>query len=178
MASTDNTIFIVLRGPSGSGKTTIAKKLFENAKEKTALIQQDHYRSIFNPAGGGSKTNSKVIHQMIEHNTKVALRQGYNVILEGVLGPKNYGEIIDRIISEHTGSSHIFHFDISFPETLKRHKTKAESSEFGEAEMRVWYLASKKSGHALEKVIPESSIIEETVQYIVDVTGYDCSAVP
>ncbi len=178
MTATSSNLFIVLRGPSGSGKTTIAKKLFENSKTKTALIQQDHYRFIFNPAGGGSKTNAKVIHQMIEHNTKAALRQGYNVILEGVLGSKNYDEIIDRIIAEHSGSSYIFYFDISFQETLKRHNTKAERSEFGEEEMRVWYPASYKSGHALEKLIPEAFSVDETVQYINDQAEYDCDIVP
>ena len=77
-------ILIIIRGPSCSGKTTLAKKLFSSSNNKTAIIQQDHYREIFNPPGGGSKHNGEVIPLMIEHNTKVALENGYNVILEGV----------------------------------------------------------------------------------------------
>lgn len=99
------------------------------------------------------------------------------MILEGILNVKSYEEILDRMISEHTGRSHIFYFDISFPETVARHKTKEGNLGFGEAEMSVWYPYAHKSGHELERLIPESFTIDETVRYIVDVTGYDCNIV-
>jgi len=164
---------LILRGPSGSGKTTVAKRLFEMAKRKTALMEQDHYRFIFNPAGGGSKPNSVVIHQMIEHNTMVALKSGYNVILEGILSVKSYEHIIDRIISVHTGSCYIFYFEISFEETVKRHLTKEGNYTYGKAQMREWYPAACKSGHNLENIIPEEYTIEQTVKHILNISGFE-----
>jgi len=164
---------LILRGPSGSGKTTVAKRLFKIAKRKTALIEQDYYRFIFNPAGGGSKPNSDVIHQMIEHNTIVALQSGYDVILEGILSVKSYAQVIDRIISSHLGSCYIFYFDISFEETIKRHSTKEGSYRYGENERREWYPAAHKSGHRLENLIPEAFTVDQTVKHILNVSGYD-----
>ncbi len=172
MKSSDDNCLIILRGPSGSGKTTVAKRLFEIAKRKVALIEQDHFRFIFNPAGGGSRPNSEVIHQMIEHNATVALQSGYNVILEGILSVKSYQKIIERIISNHLGSSFIFYFDISFDETIRRHLTKDGNYEYGEAEMREWYSAAHKSGHRVEHLIPEEFTIDQSVNYVCSITGY------
>ncbi len=172
MKPNSNICLLILRGPSGSGKTTIARRLFEIVKRKTALIQQDHYRFIFSPAGGGSRPNSDVIHQMIEHNTKVALESGYNVILEGILSVKSYDQVIDRIISSHSGNSYIFYFDISFEETVKRHYAKDGNSNYGEAEMREWYPVAHKSRHMLEHIIPERFTIDQTVDHILTISGH------
>jgi predicted kinase len=173
MEANNTNCLIILRGPSASGKSTVAKKLFNVAKKKTAIIEQDHYRFIFNPAGGGSKPNSDVIHQMIEHNTVTALQAGYNVILEGILSVKSYEQTIERIISNHSGNSHIFYFDISFEETIKRHATKEGNYKYGKAEMKEWYSAAHKSGHPLEHLIPESFTVEQTVSHILEVSGYE-----
>ncbi len=170
--NSDNCL-LILRGPSGSGKTTVARKLFGMSKRKVALIEQDHYRFIFNPAGGGSRPNSDVIHQMLEHNTSIALQSGYNVILEGILSVKSYEKVIDRVISSHSGNCYIFYFDISFEETVKRHSTKEGNCEYGEAEMREWYPAAHKSGHRLENLIPEVFTIDQTVSHIIEISGVE-----
>ena len=90
---------IVVRGPSGSGKSTVACRLFEGAVRRVCLIEQDHYRFIFRPAGGGSLPNSATIHRMIEHNVMAALIDGYDVILEGILSVRSYGLVLDRLFS-------------------------------------------------------------------------------
>ncbi|MCP3849937.1 MAG: kinase [Gammaproteobacteria bacterium] len=173
MKPNNDNCLLILRGPSGSGKTTVARKLFGIANRKVALIEQDYYRFIFNPAGSGSRQNSDVIHQMIEHNTSIALQSGYNVILEGILSVKSYAKVIDRIISSHSGKSYIFYFDISFEETIKRHSTKEGNYKYGEAEMREWYPAAHKSGHELENLIPEVFTIDQTVSHIIKISGYE-----
>jgi adenylate kinase family enzyme len=173
MTLNNDNCLLILRGPSGSGKTTVAKRLFEIAKRRTALIEQDHYRFIFNPAGSGSKPNSDVIHKMIEHNTMLALQSGYNVILEGILSVKSYKKAIDRIISNHSGSCYIFYFDISFEETVKRHLTKEGNYTYGEAQMREWYPAARKSEHRLENLIPEVFTIDQTVNHILNISGFE-----
>lgn len=158
---------IILRGPSASGKTTIAKKLFDLSKDKTVLIQQDHYRFIFKPSGGGSKPNSEVIHKMIEHGVKVSLEAGYNVILEGIISVKSYQKIIERLIESHKGKSYIFYFNISLEETLKRHNSKIGDFKYGSEEMKEWYKTSQKSNHELETLIPETNSINQTIGEII-----------
>ncbi len=179
---------IILRGPSGSGKTTTAKMLFDGAKRRTVLIEQDYYRFIFNPPGGGKKPNSDTIHKMIKNDVLIALEDDYNVILEGILSVRAYSEVLEDIFSLHTEENYIFYFDISFEETLKRHierqqatpKSKSNSKllvqdikrserlqEFGEAEMREWYSAAHKSNHRFEKIIPENFSQDETIEYII-----------
>jgi len=158
---------VILRGPSGSGKTTISKILFDSAKRKTALIDQDHYRFIFKPAGGGSKYNGDTIHKMIKSDTLIALNDGYDVILEGILSDRSYGKLLEQIFIDHPKENFMYYFDISFEETLKRHETRKTSSHsFNEVDMKEWYLAAHKSGHKLEQVIPENFSQKETINFI------------
>lgn len=167
-----NTKLIILRGPSGSGKSSTAKALFEKAKGRTALIEQDYYRFIFKPAGGGSKLNPDTIHKMIKSHVLIALNDGYDVILEGILGVKSYSEILDSIFAEHPGNNFMYYFDISFEETVRRHKTRhVKAQQFSEDDMREWYGTAHRSNHKLETIIPESYALEDTVNKILSDTG-------
>jgi predicted kinase len=162
---------IILRGPSGSGKSTVAQALFEQTDHKIALIDQDHYRFIFKPAGGGSKYNSDTIHKMIFGDVSIALGDGYDVILEGILSERSYGEVFERLFRIHPHENYIFYFDISLDETLKRHATRPLQQAFGEAEMRELYPAAHRSGHRFEQIIPESFSLERTVSFIKQTSG-------
>lgn len=164
----NETKFVVLRGPSGSGKTTTAKSLFEKVSARAVLIEQDHYRFIFNPAGGGSMPNSAAIHKMVKNDVLIALEEGYNVILEGILGPKSYDKILGDIFRQHIGKNYIYYFDTSFEETVRRHSTR--TSGFGPEDMKAWYPASFRSTQHLERIVPESSTLEETVSKILSET--------
>ncbi len=157
---------IVLRGPSGAGKSTIAKILFESAPRKTVILSQDYYRFIFNPSGGGSKSNGATIHKMILHNTLQSLSDGYDVILEGILNIKSYDDVFEEIFKKHPGENYIFYFDVSFEETMKRHATRPEKSDFGEVEMREWYSAASRSNHEFEYIIPENFSVKEIIEFI------------
>jgi len=161
-------ILIIVRGPSCSGKTTVAKKLFTTAKNKTAIIQQDNYRGIFNPPGGGSKYNGEIITQMIEHNTTAALKHGYNVILEGVLNVKLYQDTLDRIIENHTGKTYLFYLDVSLEETIERGKTKSLSTLFTAEQLNDWYPASRTPYHDLETLLPEQFSSDDSFEFILN----------
>lgn len=169
----NTTKLIVLRGPSGSGKSTTAKRLFEKAKKRIALIDQDHYRFIFKPAGGGGKANSDSIHKMIKSDVLIALNDGYDVILEGILSVKSYDKILDEIFTEHKGENYMYYFDISFAETVRRHKTRSKTNEFGEEDMREWYPIAHRSNHKLEQIIPEIFSQEQTVGFIIENSNLD-----
>ena len=166
MPNMRNSKLIILRGPSGSGKSTAAKILLETTRHKTVLIEQDYYRSIFKPAGGGGKRNSPTIHKMIQSNVLVALEDGYNVILEGILTVRSYEDVLETIFLRHPKDNYIFYFDVSLEETLRRHATRPKLTQFSETEMREWYPPAHKSGHKFEHIIPEHFSIEETIEYI------------
>ena len=181
-----DTRLIILRGPSGSGKTTTAKTLFDGAKRRTVLIEQDYYRFIFNPPGGGEKPNSDTIHKMIKNDVLTALGDGYDVILEGILSVKAYEQILEEIFQQHTQNNYIFYFNISFEETVKRHKHRQavgmqsvdksklvqdqkrnqRLQEFDEHDMQQWYADAHRSGHELEHIIPETSSAQQTIEFI------------
>jgi predicted kinase len=170
------TKLIVLRGPSGSGKSTTARALFERAKHKVAYIEQDHYRFSFKPVGGGSKRNSDTIHKMIKSDTLIALNDGYDVILEGILSVKSYAHVLDDIFVAHKGENYMYYFDISFKETLRRHNLrKTKAMQFTDKDMQEWYPAAHRSHHALEQIIPERFTLDETVAYILDTSKLDIS---
>lgn len=158
---------IVVRGPSGSGKSTVARHLFERAARQVCLIEQDHYRFIFRPAGGGSLPNSATIHRMIEHNVMAALTDGYDVILEGILSERSYGLVLDRLFSAGVSENFLYSFDVSLEETLRRHRTRLTTDHgFTEDDMRGWYPHAHPWGHELEQLIPESASLEDIVTRI------------
>jgi hypothetical protein len=109
---------------------------------------------------------------MIKSDTLIALEDGYDVILEGILSVRSYGKILEEIFAQHAEENYMFYFDISFEETLRRHATRVvKSREFGAADMREWYPIAHKSGHELEQVIPEDFSAEKTVALIARTTG-------
>ena len=59
-----------------------------------------------------------------------------------------------------------YYFDIPFEETLKRHKTRAKSEEFGEKEMREWWVEKDYSDILDEITITEDKDKETIIQEI------------
>ncbi|MBP9853011.1 kinase [Candidatus Saccharibacteria bacterium] len=166
---------IVLRGPSASGKSTVASMLFKAAKNRVVLIQQDYYRFIFNPSGAGSRLNSETIHKMIESDVAIALEDGYDVIMEGILSVKSYADVLERIFAKHPEDNHLYYFDVSLLETLQRHKTKPKTDEYGEDEILKWYPTSFPSGHPFEKIVAEELSAVQAVEFISTTSGFGLS---
>jgi adenylate kinase family enzyme len=155
---------VILRGPSGAGKSTAAKELFKGAKRPTAFIEQDHYRFMLKPPGG--KLHSKTIHQMILQDTLTALGDGYDVILEGLLTMKSYGEVFKKLIREHPTENYMFYFDISFDETLRRNSSRITKGMFTEEDMRQWYKPHDVTGYDFEHVISDRNTLKQTLGQI------------
>ncbi len=160
---------IILRGPSGAGKSTVAAEVFKRVKRPAALIGQDYYRFIFKPAGGA--VNSKAIHDMIKANVLIALEDNYDVILEGIFNVKSYKPTFDEIFAAHPAGNYIFTFDISFGETLRRHRTKPNKDQWSETAMKDWYHPQDFMGYDFEQIISENSSVEQTVAKIRKATG-------
>ena len=78
------------------------------------------------------------------------------IIVEGIFNSKWYNNLFKKLSNEFKDNIFAFYFNIPFEETLKRHKTKKESKEFGEKEMRQWWLEKD-----LLEAIPETMIEKE-----------------
>ncbi len=158
---------IILRGNSGSGKSTVAKRLREVSDRKIALVEQDNVRRvILKEKETDDGANISLIAQIVEF----AIGRGYDVILEGILKFHRYGNMLERLRGL-CPETHVYYFDISFEETLRRHATKPNAHEFGEKEMREWYAHRDLTGFAGEKLISEDSSLEQTIEAIREATG-------
>ncbi len=163
MSERDDTRLIVVRGPCGAGKSTVASRLLDSPRP-TALIEQDPYRFIFNVREG--ELYSKTVRQMIRDNVLAALGNGFDVIVEGILGARGYRDVFEAIFRAHPRNNHVFYLDVSFEETVRRHRGRAKSALFTEADMRTWYRGRDLLGYDFERVIDEHSTIDDTVRLI------------
>lgn len=162
------TKLIILRGPTGAGKSTVAKALHVRSKRKIALIEQDYYKEVmFNDREGSVSAR----HEIVINDVLIALKHGFDVILDGIFSLPSHEKIFQKLFAEHPTENYMFYFDVSFAETVRRHQTRSKKELFGEAEMREWYHLGKATGYTSEQVIPESSSLEETIATIRKATG-------
>lgn len=163
---------IIIRGNSGSGKSTIAKELqaklrihySKEADNGTMLIPQDIVRREILRTKDGPKNPSI---QLIKETAIYGRSIGYDVIIEGILISKNYGTMLDQLVTLFD-EVYVYYLDISFEETLRRHKTKPNSHEFGEELMREWYTEKDVLGLVGEKVFTDKQTKDEILQSILD----------
>lgn len=158
----------VIRGNSGSGKGTIAEELRNQLSGKVALIGQDHFRRTVlkeKDVAGGDNID------LIALTVEFALTRGYDVILEGILAFERYGAMLTRLTAAWP-DYYLYYLDIPFEETLRRHSTKQNATEFGEAEMRQWYIDLDLTGLPRETILPSRYSVEDSVAQILrDVRG-------
>lgn len=161
------TKLIVLRGNSGSGKSTVAKRLREVSGRKIALVEQDNIRrGILKEKETDDGANIALISQIVEF----ALARDYDVILEGILKFRRYGDMIKDLVAQ-CPENYIYYFDIPFEETLKRHATKPIAQEVSEDLLKSWYMPQDFTAFESELIIPEDYSLDQTVSRIVAETG-------
>lgn len=162
------TKLIILRGPSGAGKSTVAKELQKRSSRNVALVEQDYFREVMflHRHEGG-----EIRRELLATNALIALRGGFDVIIEGILTPDRYHDFFARLFSEHPDENYMFYFDISFDETARRHATREKAKQFSANEMAEWYDFAKPSQFDFEEIIPEHSTVEQTIATIRKLTG-------
>ncbi|MEU0568110.1 AAA family ATPase [Nonomuraea sp. NPDC005983] len=158
------TALVVIRGNSGSGKSSVARALREvYGRRGLALISQDVVRrDILRELDKPGAVNIGLIDIMCRH----ALDAGYHVILEGILTASRYGEMLQALRRDHLGSTSSYYLDVSWEETLRRHETRPQRSQFSAIEMRQWYIERDVLPDGSETIIGENSPLEEIVQQI------------
>lgn len=159
---------LIIRGNSGAGKSTVAKQvrleiLRRGLAGQVALVEQDYFRRIVLKEKEAEGSNNR---GLLRQTVLFCLEHGYDVVLEGILWSGRYRDLLQELIAA-ASDAHVFYLDVSFEETLRRHETKPNAHEFGEAEMREWFRERDLLGVAGEHVIPEQCTPAETVERIV-----------
>lgn len=159
---------IILRGNSGSGKTTVAKALQEKFGRNTMRISQDMVRRDMLKVTDGEDTKALPL-------LKELLRYGAAhcpvVILEGILNAEWYAPLFKLARKLFGDAICAYYYDLPFEETLKRHQTKPNCHEFGEAAMRGWWKEKDYIGTIPEQTISPDMGLEETVEMIFEAAG-------
>ncbi|PWU56132.1 hypothetical protein DLJ47_07470 [Micromonospora sp. S4605] len=71
----------------------------------------------------------------------------------------------------HRGRSLFCYLDVSLPETLRRHLTRPQTTEFTAEHMSGWYAAHDVLGWPDELVLPETTGLNEAVKAIAAAAG-------
>ncbi|MBB5935063.1 kinase [Streptomyces zagrosensis] len=165
---TAETRLVILRGNSASGKSAVAAEMRERFGPGLALVAQDNLRRVVlhePDAPGGANIG------LIDTVARYALDAGYHVVLEGILSAARYGPMLGRLHRDHRGLTHLYYLDVPFAETLRRHASKPQPSEYGEAELRAWYQPLDLLRGDTETVIGADSLRTETADRILRDTG-------
>jgi hypothetical protein len=158
------TRLVILRGNSGSGKSSTAKLLRCRLRRRgVAWIEQDYLRRIvLREHDVPSGANIGLIDQVARY----ALDCEYDVILEGILSAARYGDMLQRLCTDHLGATRHYYFDISFAETVARHKTKPLAKEVTVEQLRSWYRSRDLLPFTDQHIIDETSSLDDTVTRI------------
>lgn len=161
---------IILRGNSGSGKTTAAKLLQERLGPNTMRISHDMVRmEILHTWGreGVERSEPLMIHLL-----KYGKLHSEVTILEGILPSKEYHRLFEAAVEEYGQAIFAYYYDIPFEETLRRHRTKPNRNDFGEADMRRWWIEKDFLSCISETVLKQDLGLEDAVELIYrDVTA-------
>ena len=159
---------IVLRGNSGSGKTAVARALQKRFGRNTMLISQDAVRRDMLFARDGADTPAlPLLMELLRYGS----RHSEVTILEGILRADWYAPLF--VAARETFGENIFayYWDIPFAETLRRHATKPNRDEFGEAELRDWWLEKDYAPALRETILGEDVSLEAAVERIYQDVG-------
>ncbi|MEQ7009773.1 methyltransferase domain-containing protein [Actinopolymorpha sp. B17G11] len=164
----ESTRLIVLRGNSGSGKSTAAQAIREAYGRGLAWVCQDIIRrTILREHDYPGMANIG----LIEQTARYALDHGYHVVLEGILYADRYESMLARLHRDHRGPTYFYYFDVSLAETVRRHATRPQATAFTPADMESWYRQQDCLTLVTERLIDESSSLDDTVDRILSDTG-------
>jgi energy-coupling factor transporter ATP-binding protein EcfA2 len=164
----EQTRLIVVRGNSGSGKSAVARALRSAYGHGIAWVSQDLIRrTILKEKDRPGGANIGLIDQV----TRYSLDHDYHVILDGILVSDRYEPMLAGLRRDHAGRSFFYYLDASLAETLRRHDTRPQAGEFTYADMRSWYRPMDLLTGLAERVISETSTLQQTTALILAETG-------
>lgn len=153
----------MLRGNSGAGKSTVARALREAYGRGVAWVPQDLIRrTILREKDRPGAANIGLIDQVARYS----LDHGYHVVLDGIFYADTYEPMLVALLRDHLGLSRFYYLDVSLDETLRRHTTRPQAADFGPDDMRSWHRPGDLLTRIRERVIPQTSTLQETVSLI------------
>lgn len=162
---TERTRLIVLRGPSGCGKSSTAAGLRARRGRGLALVEQDYLRRrVLRERDVENGANIALLSQV----ARFSLDHGYDVVLEGILTAERYGAMLTQLHDDHRGTTAFYYFDVSLEESLRRHESRPQAADFGPEDIRGWYRELDLLSDVHERIVPESSPLDQTVDRVVD----------
>jgi predicted kinase len=170
----ETTRLVVIRGNSASGKSAVAAEIRARYGRGIAIVAQDQLRRIvLREHDRPGATNIG----LIEVVARYALDHGYHVIVEGILYAAHYGHMLACLREDHRGVSCFYYLDIPFEETMRRHATKPQASEYGRAEMSGWYRERDFLPGGFEQVITENVSLDAIVKRVMEDAGLACERI-
>lgn len=154
---------IILRGPSASGKSTVAKEIQKRHKN-VAVVEQDHINLHYYKIADREET-SAARHEITKQSILTSLRHGHDVIAEGIYGG-SWIATFKEIMIEHPEENHVFYFDISLDETVRRHAGRDKAKIFSAEQMSKWYNLAEKFGHVEEVIITEDMSKDKILELV------------
>ncbi len=129
---------IIIRGNSGSGKTSLAKLLQKKLGPNTLRVSHDMIRmELLNVHGReGVELSEPLMIELLRYgkaNSAVT-------ILEGILPIRDYSRLFEAALDIFGADIYAYYYDLTFDETLRRHMMKPNRDDFGEADMRRWWV--------------------------------------
>lgn len=159
---------IIIRGNSGSGKTTLAKQIHNRLPRNTLLILQDTVRRDMLRVKDGENTLGLPLFEDLLH---YGYRNCDYVILEGILNAEWYLPLFRQAEELFGKEIFAYYFDISFEETLMRHKQRHISS-LGEKQMRSWWKEKDYINFISETRFSSQTTLRQEIEKIMKDIGY------
>lgn len=155
---------VVLRGNSGSGKTALSKLLQKRLGAGTMRISHDMVRIEIMNSGGklGVEKSLPLMAEMLKFGSE----NSEVTILEGILPKAKYLPLFEKATEIFGDEIYAYYYDISFEETLRRHRTKPQANEWGEEEMRSWWVDRDYLENINEVLFDESVTLEAALKRI------------
>jgi predicted kinase len=161
---------VIIRGNSGSGKTSTAIEVRRRYGRGCAYVSQDYLRRELLREHGSDGTPT-VAPAFITAVVRAALDGGYHVVVEGILHTGQYGQPLRELIAGHRGPVSAYWLDVSFDETVRRHRSRPEPIPVTAEQMREWYAPLDVLGLPCEQIIGESVGFEDSVEQILHGSG-------
>ncbi len=158
-------VLIILRGNSASGKTTTAHNLQRQFAPGSALvISQDLIRREM--LQEKDRPRNKAIAFM-RANALLGKELCDIVIIEGITNRAIYRELFEDLAGQFE-AVYTYYFDLPYEETVKRHRQREKSAEFGEAALKSWWLERDLLHFPGEKIIDQLMTEKEIVALILN----------
>ncbi len=155
---------VIIRGNSGSGKTTVAKALQHKLGHNIMVISQDVIRRDILWVKDGADTKAlPLLSELLvygKNNCEI-------VILEGILNSKWYMPLFELAKKLFGNNIWAYYYDLTFEETLIRHRTRSSKDDFGKEEMQKWWNEKDFIEVIPEKIISQDISLLNTVEMII-----------